>query len=159
MGNPWKENVTKMSALKQRMLDAVKEAMRAQAKDRLSTLRMAMAAFKQKEVDERIELNDAQIVDIIVKMIKQRKESVTQYLNASRQELAHKEQLEIAVLEEFLPQQLSDADVEAAVKKVIETLGATSVKDMGKVMAELKTQLAGRADMAIVGQKVKQLLA
>jgi uncharacterized protein YqeY len=148
-----------MSALKQRMLDAVKEAMRAQAKDRLSTLRMAMAAFKQKEVDERIELNDAQIVDIIVKMIKQRKESVTQYLNASRQELAHKEQLEIAVLEEFLPQQLSDADVEAAVKKVIETLGATSVKDMGKVMAELKTQLAGRADMAIVGQKVKQLLA
>lgn len=148
-----------MSALKQRIMDAVKDAMRAQAKDRLGTLRMATAALKQKEVDERIELNDAQVVDILVKMIKQRKESVTQYLNAGRQELVDKEQAEIAVLEEFLPQQLSEIEINAAVKKVVTALSATSAKDMGKVMAELKTTLAGRADMAVVGQKVKQLLS
>lgn len=147
-----------MSMLKLRITDAVKDAMRAQAKERLSTLRMATSAFKQKEVDERIELNDAQIVDILVKMIKQRKESVTQYLAAGRQELADKEQVEIGVLEEFLPQQLSGADVETAVKEVMTALNATSVKDMGKVMAELKTKLAGRADMAVVGQKVKVFL-
>lgn len=147
-----------MSALKQAIMEAVKEAMRSQAKERLATLRMATAAFKQKEVDERIELNDAQIVDILVKMIKQRKESVAQYLNAGRQELADKEQAEIKVLEEFLPQQLSETEIEAAVQQVIVSLSATSVKDMGKVMAALKEQLAGKADMAAVGQKVKQLL-
>lgn len=144
--------------LKLKITEAVKEAMRAQAKDRLSTLRMATAAIKQKEVDERIELNDAQIVDILVKMIKQRKESMTQYLNAGRQELVDKEQAEIIVLEEFLPQQLSEAEIETAVKSAITSLAATSVKDMGKVMAELKAKLAGKADMAVVGQKVKQLL-
>ncbi len=140
-------------------MEAVKEAMRSQAKERLATLRMATAAFKQKEVDERIELNDAQIVDILVKMIKQRKESVAQYLNAGRQELADKEQAEIKVLEEFLPQQLSETEIEAAVKHVIVSLSAASIKDMGKVMAVLKEQLAGKADMAVVGQKVKQLLS
>lgn len=149
----------KPSALKQAIMEAVKEAMRSQAKERLATLRMATAAFKQKEVDERIELNDAQIVDILVKMIKQRKESVAQYLNAGRQELADKEQAEIKVLEEFLPQQLSETEIEAAVKHVIVSLSAASIKDMGKVMAVLKEQLAGKADMAVVGQKVKQLLS
>lgn len=148
-----------MSALKLKITEAIKDAMRAQAKERLSTLRMATAAFKQKEVDERIELNDAQVVDILVKMIKQRKESVAQYVNAGRQELADKEQAEMAVLEEFLPQQLSEAEVEAAVKATVSSLGATSVKDMGKVMAELKAQLAGKADMAVVGQKVKLFLS
>ena len=148
-----------MSALKQRIMDSVKEAMRSQAKERLGTLRMATAAFKQKEVDERIELTDAQIVDILTKMIKQRKEAASKFLNAGRQELVDKEQAEIRVLEEFLPQQLSEAEIQAAVKEAIATLGATSVKDMGKVMAELKAKLSGCADMAAVGQIVKQLLA
>lgn len=159
MANLQKENVIKtMSELKQKIMEAIKDAMRSQAKDRLSTLRMATAAFKQKEVDERIELNDAQIVDILVKMIKQRKEAATQFLNAGRQELVDKEQEEIKVLEEFLPQQLSEAEIESTVKEVILSLAASSVKDMGKVMAELKSRLSGKADMAIVGQKVKQSL-
>lgn len=148
-----------MSVLKQKITDAVKDAMRAQLKDRLGTLRMATAAFKQKEVDERIELTDAQVVDILVKMIKQRKEASAQFLAAGRQELVDKEQSEIMVLEEFLPQQLSEADIQAEIKEVIAALGAASVKDMGKVMAELKNVFAGRADMAVVGQQVKQLLS
>ncbi|MCD8500330.1 MAG: GatB/YqeY domain-containing protein [Gammaproteobacteria bacterium] len=148
-----------MSALKQKITDAVKDAMRAQLKDRLGTLRMATAAFKQKEVDERIELTDAQVVDILVKMIKQRKEASAQFLAAGRQELVDKEQSEIMVLEEFLPQQLSEPDIQTEIKEVIAALGAASVKDMGKVMAELKHLFAGRADMAVVGQQVKQLLS
>jgi len=148
-----------MSLLKHKITDAVKDAMRAQLKDRLGTLRMATAAFKQKEVDERIELTDVQVVDILVKMIKQRKEASAQFLAAGRQELVDKEQSEIMVLEEFLPQQLSEADIQTEIKEVIAALGAASVKDMGKVMAELKNVFAGRADMAVVGQQVKQLLS
>lgn len=145
--------------LKFKITEAVKDAMRAQAKERLSTLRMATAAIKQKEVDERIELNDAQIVDILVKMIKQRKEAASQYVAASRTDLADKELAEIKVLEEFLPTQLSDAEVDAAIQAAIAANSATSAKDMGKVMAELKSKLGGSADMAVVGQKVKKFLA
>lgn len=146
-------------SLKFKITEAVKDAMRAQAKERLSTLRMATAAIKQKEVDERIELNDAQIVDILVKMIKQRKEAATQYVAAARTDLSNKEFAEITVLEEFLPAQLSEADIDAAVKVAIAAHGATSAKDMGKVMADLKVKLGGSADMAVVGQKVKKFLS
>ncbi len=145
--------------LKFKITEAVKDAMRAQAKERLSTLRMATAAIKQKEVDERIELNDAQIVDILVKMIKQRKEAVGQFVAAGRTDLSDKESAEIKVLEEYLPAQVSEAEIDAAIKASIASLEATSAKDMGKVMAELKSKLGGRADMAVVGQKVKTFLS
>jgi len=145
-------------ALKLKITDAVKDAMRAQAKERLGTLRMATAAIKQKEVDERIELNDAQIVDILVKMIKQRKEAASQFVSAGRIDLSDKETAEITVLEEFLPTQLSESEIDAAIQAVMASSGASSAKDMGKVMAELKSQLGGRADMAVVGQKVKVFL-
>ena len=146
-------------SLKLRITEAVKDAMRAQAKERLSTLRMTTAAIKQKEVDERIELNDAQVVDILVKMIKQRREAASQYVTGNRTDLSDKEFAEIKVLEEFLPTQLSEEDVNAAIKAAIAAHGATSAKDMGKVMAELKAKLGGSADMAVVGQKVKQFLS
>lgn len=146
-------------SLKLKITDAVKDAMRAQAKERLSTLRMVTAAIKQKEVDERIQLNDAQIVDILVKMVKQRKEAVTQFITAGRMDLSDKEAAEITVLEEFLPTQLSEAEIDAAIQAAMTSSGATSAKDMGKVMAELKGQLAGKADMAVVGQKVKKFLS
>lgn len=145
-------------ALKLKITEAVKDAMRAQAKERLSTLRMATAAIKQKEVDERIELNDGQVVDILVKMIKQRKEAANQFVTAGRTDLSDKEFAEIEVLEEFLPAQLSEGEIDAAVKTAIAVHNATSAKDMGKVMTELKAQLGGSADMAVVGQKVKKLL-
>lgn len=148
-----------MSSLKLRINEAVKDAMRAQAKERLGTLRMATAAMKQKEVDERIELSDAQVVDILNKMIKQRKEAASQFVTAGRTDLSDKEFAEIKVLEEFLPTQLSDAEIDAMVCDVIAATGAASAKDMGKVMAELKAKTAGCADMAIVGKKVKQKLA
>ncbi len=145
--------------LKIKITEAVKDAMRAQAKERLSTLRMTTAAIKQKEVDERIELNDAQIVDILVKMIKQRKEAAGQFLTAGRTDLSEKEFAEIKVLEEFLPVQVSDEEVDATIQEIMTSLQAISAKDMGKVMTELKLKLGGRADMAVVGQKVKKLLS
>jgi uncharacterized protein YqeY len=144
--------------LKFKITEAVKDAMRAQAKARLSTLRMATAAIKQKEIDQRIELDDAQIVDIIVKMIKQRKEAAAQYQIASRTDLLDKELAEVAVLEEFLPPRLDDAAIDTLIQTVISAQGTTSAKDMGKVMAELKIKLGGGADMALVGQKVKKFL-
>lgn len=148
-----------MSALKLRINEAVKDAMRAQAKERLGTLRMATAAIKQKEVDERIEPSDTQIIDILNKMIKQRKEAASQFVTANRTDLSEKESAEIKVLEEFLPTPLSDDEINTMVREIIAATGAMSAKDMGKVMAELKSKTAGRADMTIVGQKVKGLLA
>ena len=145
-------------SLKLRITEAVKDAMRAQAKERLSTLRMTTAAIKQKEVDERIELNDAQVVDIFVKMIKQRREAAGQFVAAGRTDLSDKESAEIKVLEEFLPVQVSEEEMDAAIKASIVSCGATSAKEMGKVMTELKSKLGGRADMAVVGQKVKAFL-
>lgn len=145
--------------LKLKITEAVKDAMRAKAKERLSTLRMTTAAIKQKEVDERIELNDAQVVDILVRMIKQRKEAAGQFLTAGRTDLSEKEFAEIKVLEEFLPAQVSDQEVDATIQEMITSLQAISAKDMGKVMTELKLKLGGRADMAVVGQKVKKFLS
>lgn len=145
-------------SLKERLTDSMKEAMRAKDKPRLGTVRLALAALKQVEVDERIELDDERVVTILVKMVKQRRESIRQYEDAGRQDLADQEAYEIGVLEEFLPQQLSEQDVLAAVEKAIATTGASKPQDMGKVMGVLKGQLAGVADMGKVSQLVKQQL-
>ena len=133
--------------------------MRAKDAARLQTLRLATAALKQKEVDERIELGDAEVLGILEKMIKQRRESIAQFEKAARQDLADKEKAEIAVLEGYLPQKLSDAEIQNEINSVISATGASGVKDMGKVMAQLKTRLAGRADIGAVSALVKSRLS
>ena len=133
--------------------------MRAKDAARLSTLRLATAAMKQKEVDERVELGDADVLAILEKMIKQRRESIAQFEKASRQDLADKEKAEIAVLEAYLPQKLSDAEIQNEINSVISETGASGVKDMGKVMALLKPRLAGRADIGAVSGLVKTKLS
>ena len=137
----------------------MKTAMRAKDSARLSTVRLALSAMKQKEVDERVELTDADVVAIIEKMIKQRRESISQFEKASRQDLADKEKAEIEVLSAYLPQKMSDADVAAAVAAVVSETGASGIKDLGKVMAVLKPRLAGRADMGAVSALVKTKLS
>ena len=133
--------------------------MRARDAARLSTLRLATAAMKQKEVDERVELGDAEVLAILEKMIKQRRESIAQFEKAARQDLADKEKAEIAVLEAYLPQKLSDAEIQNEVNSAISASGASGVKDMGKVMAILKPRLAGRADVGAVSGLVKSKLS
>jgi len=133
--------------------------MRAKDAARLSALRLLTAAMKQKEVDERIELDDAQVLAILEKMIKQRRESIAQFEKASRQDLVDKEKAEIAVLSAYLPQRMSDAEIQKAIDSAISETGASGAKDMGKVMAALKAKLAGRADMAAVSALVKQKLS
>jgi uncharacterized protein YqeY len=133
--------------------------MRARDAARLSTLRLISAAMKQKEVDERVELGDAEVLAILEKMIKQRRESIAQFEKAARQDLADKEKSEIAVLEGYLPQKMSDAEVAAAVAAAIAESGASGIKDMGKVMALLKPRLAGRADIGAVSGLVKSKLS
>jgi hypothetical protein len=137
----------------------VKVAMRARDAARLSTLRLATAAFKQKEVDERVALGDAEVLAILEKMIKQRRESIAQFEKAARQDLADKEKSEIAVLEAYLPQKLSDAEIQKEISSAILETGANGVKDMGKVMAILKPRLAGRADIGAVSGLVKSKLS
>jgi len=133
--------------------------MRAKDSARLSTVRLLLAAMKQKEVDERVELSDADIVAIIEKMIKQRRESIAQFEKASRQDLADKEKAELGVLSAYLPQKMSDAEVAQAVAAAISESAASGIKDMGKVMALLKPRLAGRADMGSVSSLVKAKLS
>lgn len=147
-----------MSNLKTRILDEVKDAMKTQAKDKLSTLRMITAAIKQREVDERIELDDTEVLVVINKMIKQRRESLSQYTAAGRQDLADKEQAELDLLATFLPEPLSEQAVEQCIQEAIKATEASSAKDMGKVMAMLKPQLQGRADIQAVSSRVKTLL-
>ncbi len=137
----------------------MKAAMRARDSARLSTVRLLLAAMKQKEVDERIELADADVLAIIEKMIKQRRESISQFEKASRQDLADKEKAEIAVLSAYLPQKMGDSEVAAAVAAAVSETGASGIKDMGKVMALLKPRLAGRADMGQVSALVKSKLS
>jgi uncharacterized protein YqeY len=137
----------------------VKAAMRARDAARLSTLRLATAAMKQKEVDERVALGDAEVLAILEKMIKQRRESIAQFEKAARQDLADKEKSEIAVLEAYLPQKLSEAEIQKEINSVISETGASGVKDMGKVMAILKPRLAGRADIGAVSGLVKSKLS
>lgn len=145
-------------ALKQQILDDIKTAMRSGDKDRLGVLRMLSAAIKQREVDERIELDDAQTLAVVEKMIKQRKESAEQYTTGGRAELAEKELAEIEILKHYLPEQLSDAEIDALIEETIAATGASGIKDMGKVMGELKPRVQGRADMGEVSKKIKARL-
>jgi uncharacterized protein YqeY len=147
-----------VSAIKTRINEDMKTAMRGGEKERLATIRLILAALKQKEVDERIELTDEHVLAILNKMIKQRRDSITQFEAGNRPELAQKEADEITVIQGYLPAQLSSAEVEQAVKSAIQTSGATSAKDMGKVMGLLKGELSGKADMTVVSAKVKELL-
>ena len=147
-----------MSELKQQLNDAVKQAMKAKQKERLATLRLATSALKQIEVDERIELDDARVLAVLDKMIKQRKDSAEQFTAGGREDLATQEKAEIEVLQEFLPAALDGAEIEAIVKQAIAEVGASSMQDMGKVMAIVKPQVQGRADMGAISQQVKAQL-
>lgn len=144
--------------IKDKITEDMKNAMRAQQKERLATIRLILAALKQREVDERIVLNDEQILAILNKMIKQRRDSITQFEAGNRPELAAKEVEEINVIQEYLPKQLSETEIEQAVAAAIAEAGAASAKDMGKVMGVLKGKLAGKADMTVVSAKVKEKL-
>jgi len=148
-----------MSDLSTRITDDVKVAMKAKDKPRLGVLRLITAAIKQREVDERITLDDDQVVTVLEKMIKQRKDSIAQYEKAGRDELAQQEAFEIGIIQAYLPEQLSDAEIDALIAEAISSSGAASMKDMGKVMGLLKPKLAGRADMGQVSQKIKQRLS
>jgi uncharacterized protein YqeY len=147
------------ATIKEKILEDMKIAMRSHEKDRLSAIRLILAALKQREVDERIILSDEQIIVTLNKMIKQRRDSITQYEAGKRMDLAQKEAEEIRIIQHYLPAQLSETEVILAVTAAIQESGATSVKDIGKVMALLKSRLQGKADMAIVSNKVKQQLA
>jgi uncharacterized protein YqeY len=144
--------------LKERITEDMKAAMRASDKERLSTIRLVQAAIKQREVDERITLDDAQVIAVLEKMVKQRKESIAQFEQGGRKDLADKERQEIDLLQAYLPAQLSQAEVDALIRDAIGATGAGSIKDMGKVMAAVKAKAAGRADMASVGARVKAAL-
>ena len=146
-------------SLKLRITDDMKAAMRAKETARLGTIRLLLAAIKQKEVDERTELDDAAVSSIVEKLIKQRKDSISQFQAAGRDDLVAAEQAELVVLQAYLPEQLSAAEVEAAVAAAIAESGASSARDMGKVMGLLKSRLAGRADMGQVSALIKARLA
>ena len=145
--------------LKDRINEDMKAAMRAREQERLGALRLLLAAIKQREIDERVTLEDLQLISVIDKMIKQRKDSISQYEKASRQDLADKEKYEISILEAYLPQQMSQAEVDAAVAEAIASTGAKGAADMGKVMGVLKPKLAGRTDMGKVSGLVKGKLS
>lgn len=147
-----------MSGLKQQINDDIKDAMRSKDSARLTTLRLITAAIKQKEVDERIEVDDTQVIAIIDKMARQHKDSIEQYQNAGRTDLVEKEQSELAIVESYLPAQLSEDEVKTLVENAIKSTGAESIKDMGKVMGILKPDLQGRTDMGKVSGIVKSLL-
>ncbi|MCU7942391.1 MAG: GatB/YqeY domain-containing protein [Candidatus Thiodiazotropha sp. (ex Cardiolucina cf. quadrata)] len=145
--------------LKEQILDDVKAAMKAKQKSRLGTLRLITAAIKQREVDERTELDDIQVLAILEKMIKQRRDSIKQYESAGRQELAEQEKSEIAIIETYMPAGLSDDEISVMVDNAITETNASGMQDMGKVMGLLKPQMQGRADMGKVSGLVKQKLA
>ena len=145
--------------LKDRITEDMKQAMRAKQAERLSAIRMLLAACKQKEIDERITLDDAAVIGIVDKLIKQRKDSVAAFAQAGRTDLVNKETAEIHVLEAYLPQRLDAAQIGAEVARIVAQTGASGPADMGKVMGAAKVQLAGKADMALVSAAVKQALA
>ncbi len=147
------------SALKQRLTEDMKTAMRAKDKPRLGVIRLALAAIKQREVDERIELDDTQVLAVIDKMVKQRRDSAQQFTDADRPELADQENFEIGVLQDYLPAALDEAELDALITKAVADSGAESMKEMGKVMGILNPQVQGRADMGAVSQKIKQQLS
>ena len=146
-------------SLKERITEDMKTAMRAKDSERLGTIRLLQSAMKQKEVDERIELDDAAIVAIVDKMIKQRKDSIAAFEQAARQDLVDKEKTELAVLSAYLPERLSAQELAAAVQAIVTELGASGPGDMGKVMGAVKSRLAGKADMGAVSAAVKAALA
>jgi uncharacterized protein YqeY len=145
-------------ALKDRITEDMKAAMRAGEKDRLATIRLVLAAVKQIEVDERIVLDEARMLSVLEKMVKQRKESIAQFESGGRADLVAKESAELAVIQAYLPAQMSDAELDAVIAEAIASTGAASIKDMGKVMGVVKGKAAGRADMAVVGARIKQKL-
>jgi len=144
--------------LKERITEDMKTAMRSGEKDRLAVIRLLQAAIKQREVDERITLDDAQVTAVLEKMIKQRKESVVAFEKGARADLVAKENAEIAVLQPYLPAQLSEAELDALIAEAISSTGAASIKDMGKVMGVVKSKAAGKADMGAVGARIKAKL-
>lgn len=147
-----------MMALTDRLKEAMKQAMRAKDKHRLGTIRMALAAIKQIEVDERVVLDDAGVIAVLTKMVKQRRDAMLQFSEAGRPELAQAEAAEIEVIEDFLPQPLTPQAINEMIQQVITELNANGMKDMGKVMAKLKSALQGKADMAVVSGLVKARL-
>ena len=144
--------------LKERITEDMKAAMRASEKERLSAIRLVQAAIKQREVDERITLDDTQVLFVLEKMVKQRKESIAQFEQGGRKDLADKERREIELLQAYLPAQLSDSELDVLIREAVAATGAASIKDMGKVMSVVKSKAAGRADMAVVGARVKAVL-
>jgi uncharacterized protein YqeY len=148
-----------MAALKDRITEEMKNAMRAGEKERLATIRLILSAIKQREVDERIQLDDTQVLAVVEKMVKQRKESIAQFEAGGRADLVAKEQAEMTVLQSYLPTQMSDAEVDALIAEAIASTGAASIKDMGKVMAAVKAKAQGRADMGAVSARIKQKLS
>jgi len=145
--------------LKDRITEDMKTAMRAGEKERLATIRLILSAVKQREVDERITLDDSQVLAAIEKMIKQRKEAITQFEAGGRADLVAKETAEIAILQAYLPAQMSDAEIDALIAEAIASTGAASIKDMGKVMGAVKAKAQGRADMGAVSARIKQKLS
>ncbi|MBA0221831.1 GatB/YqeY domain-containing protein [Stenotrophomonas maltophilia] len=146
-------------SMKQQLTDDMKAAMKAGEKDKLGVIRLINAAIKQKEVDERIELDDTAVIAVLDKMVKQRKDSVSQYEAANREDLATIERAEIVVIEAYLPAKMGEAEIAAAIQAAIAETGATGPADMGKLMGALKPRLAGQADMGVVSRLVKQALA
>jgi len=146
-------------AIKEQLSEDIKAAMRARDSERLSTLRLVSAAIKQKEVDERVSLDDAAVLAVLEKMIKQRKDSIAQFQAGGRQDLVDKEQAELAVLAAYMPEQMSESEVAAAVVASIAAVGASGPQDMGKVMSALKPGLAGKADMGLVSKLLKEKLS
>jgi uncharacterized protein YqeY len=146
-------------ALREQLNEDIKTAMKAREADKLAALRLMLSAVKQREVDERITLDDAGVVSVVEKMIKQRRDSIAQFEKAARQDLVDKEKYEVSVLEGYLPRQLSQAEIDAIVAEAVASTGAQSAADMGKVMGVVKPRLAGRADMGKVSALVKQKLA
>ena len=148
-----------MSQLKQLITNDMKLAMKAKDKSALKAIRMILGAIKQKEIDDRIELDDAQVLVVIQKMVKQRKDSISQFADAGRTDLVEVEESELSIINNYMPEQLSDDEVDAAVTKAIADSGANSMKDMGKLMGILKGQLDGKADMGDVSQLIKAKLS
>ena len=146
-------------SLKERILQDVKDAMRARDKPRLATIRLITAAIKQREVDERIELDDTQVLVVLDKMCKQRRESISQFEQAGRDDLAAQEKAELELIQQYLPEQLTEAEINELIDAAMEQTGAASMKDMGKVMGQLKPKLQGRADMGAVSALIKARLS
>ena len=148
-----------MSQLKKRITDDMKSAMQSKDKQALKAVRLILGAIKQKEVDDRIELDDVQVMAVIRKMVKQRKDSISQFSDAGRADLVEVEEAELVVINRYMPEQLSDEEVRAVVDKAITDSGADSMKDMGKLMGMLKGQLDGKADMGLVSRLIKDKLS